>query len=412
MPGMGTAIFKLTIEDAGNGNFDVHADDAKDQAMRITLAVSPSITELITRLHDRGALGFLSFLAQEQACTTIGEFLFKNFFVGPVLQGYRDYRLRNHTEPRIALQLPPSLYYLPWEVLRDPQENYGQFLSVQGSVIRYDVQSRPESTLYADEQQSANYLFLVASTEERPIGPYEPEGHGFINFLQVAPATYRNFGTRLTRSQPFALVFFGHGNLKQDQGYLIFSMEQWRRFRKIYVADPKAGYAVGNDLGAIKNLRIAYIFACESAWATQVTSFDNSITGAILQRSGLAYVVGAQTPIDFFAAQEFFESTLGALEDGFPLDLALSQGRRDVRSMDPNDAIRSVSYRDWWVPVLYARTTNFDVFPKKESIPVQRERPAESSGESVGYFSALKNSAERLFHSDNESSKDIFKPRS
>jgi hypothetical protein len=283
---------------------------------------------------------------------------------------------------------------------------------MQGSVIRYDLQSQPESTLFADSPESSSYLFVLASIEEKPLGPYDVMDDEFVNFLKVEPATYTNFGTRLKRTQPFGLVFFGHGNVQNAQGYLVFLLEQRRRFRKVYTSDPKAGYAVGGDMGAIKNLRIAYIFACESAWAGKSTIFEDSITGSILLRTGLAYVVGAQTPIDFFAAQEFFERTLESIAEGYPLDLALSEGRKHVRAMSPTDPVKALSYQDWWVPVLYARTTNFDIGPKREAIPVVTEQSIDDSPTSAGYLTALTRSAGRLFSSDNESTRDIFTPRS
>ena len=413
MPGMGTEIFILTITDVGGDDFEVYAEGAKDETVRLTFSLDKNIANQIDMLHSRGALGYLNFVAQETACIDIGQYLFNTFFVGPALLRYRNYNATVR-RPRIALQIPPSLYYLPWEVICDPLANYGQFLSMYGSVIRYDHESRPASTLYVDEVDTSTYLFLLASVEERPLSPYEPTNEEFLNFLKVEPATYSNFGNRLEKYQPVGLVFFGHGNVVEKRGYLLFLKERRTGlFGRSFMSDPKAGSVVGMTMGSVRNLRVAYMFACESAWAGKMTVFEDSITGSILKRTGLAYVIGAQTPINFFAAQEFFEHTLAAISKGYPLDLALSEGRKQVRAMDQLDPVRTYSYQDWWVPVLYARTTNFDISPKVKPISLHPQRPQQSMAAAAGsgnYLTAAVKTVGRLFHSDNEATKDILGP--
>jgi hypothetical protein len=421
MSGVGTEIFIVTIkdiQDASDDNFEVYAEGAEDEAKVVHFVTNKGFDEDILKLHGRLDLGFATELDHDNGCARIGEHLFNTFFTGSVLKRYRDYRQRNDPDPpRIALQISQSLYYLPWEVLRDPSENRGQFLSVAGSLIRYDLQSsQPEDTLYVDSADSRTYLFLLASLEAKPIGPYEPEDGPFATFLKVEPATYVKFGERLrkTRPEPFGLVFFGHGDVLAGQGHLFF-IRQWRQpFSVTPEADPKAGLAVGREIGALKRMRIAYIFACESAWAARKSNFEYSIAGSILLRSRLAYVIGAQTPIDFFAAQGFFIRTLQALADNYPLDLAITEGRRAVQGISPIGEGRGWSGRDWWVPVLYARTTNFDILPTRREITASEVSPRETVPAKASYLiSAAANLIGRLISStDNEPTKDLLSPRS
>jgi hypothetical protein len=113
-------------------------------------------------------------------------------------------------------------------------------------------------------------------------------------------------------------------------------------------------------------LRLAFLCACESAWAVTETAFENSIAGNLLRGSAsLGYVIGAQTPIDRFAADIFLERILARLPTT-PLDLAISDARAAVRGMNYSEAGQEYSGLDWWVPVLYARAAGFDVVARSD----------------------------------------------
>ena len=112
-------------------------------------------------------------------------------------------------------------------------------------------------------------------------------------------------------------------------------------------------------------MRLACIFACESAWADHGLPFEQSVVGSLISRTWLAFVIGAQTGIDRFAAQEFLDAALDALEQGVSLDLALACGRRAIRGIDHRESSRKHSRLDWWIPVLYSTTDNFEILPEE-----------------------------------------------
>ena len=116
-------------------------------------------------------------------------------------------------------------------------------------------------------------------------------------------------------------------------------------------------------------MRLAFICACESAWVDNAVDFKHSIVGSILEGTHLAYVIGAQTSLDITAAETFLEKTLELIYR-LPLDRALAQARTEVRAILSDDGRDKFSALDWWVPVLYARTTNFEIFAQPDELNV------------------------------------------
>ncbi|HEX8634905.1 MAG TPA: hypothetical protein VF703_12225 [Pyrinomonadaceae bacterium] len=413
---MGIEIFHLTIKQVGDvtdGRFHVYAGDAESEAEEVIFTRDEELSGLMDKLHERKnlAYGFLNFFEQETGCAKIGAKLFKDFFVGHALQKYKDYRAKiSDSAPRIAVHIPPTLYYLPWEVLRESEEPTGQFLSIEGSVIRYSSDSpQLDVRLHADRPDISKLLFMLASPEENPlIGNYEPEDMSSLQFFRVDPASYNNFRKMLADVQPFGLAFFGHGEIDAEgNSYLVFVEEVRSLKGRRLLRDLKAGYSFGNELKAARKMRVACILACESAWVGDKVTFQNSIAGSILLYTRIDFVIGAQTPIDFFAAQEFLINTLAGLAEHMPLDLALTQGRKAIRDIIPL-GVRKESWRDWWVPVLYARTTDFELFPRPNPIPlpgtvVERATPSGSR-----FFSAVKSLLNRELFADSKAPTDIL----
>jgi len=385
------SIFHLSINPdvaAGPGCFTVLAEYQGVQGPSLPAPVkfvpSSKLTTLVRRLHSRDNINilnnipprFMSYWDQEDACTLIGEELFKTFFVGQALDRYKQYRMEN-SPPRIALHLPPELYTYPWEVLRDGiTDNHGQFFSTLGSLIRYDEEVGDE--VLVQTLENLDFLFLLSTPQDKSgIGSVEPIDKEVLKFLKVKPATYEGFLTGLQQRHQ-GLVFYGHGEIKEEggvlNGALIFEREEQRFISKRFLSDTRPAYTIGNAIGRVVTQPLtAFILACESAWVDTGVGFDRSIAGALLKRTNMAFVIAAQTPIDFLAGQEIFEVTLKTLiEKRLPLDLALGVAREAVRENLELDLKRQVFAKlDWWVPVLYARAKNFHILPGPDERPVR-----------------------------------------
>ena len=99
-------------------------------------------------------------------------------------------------------------------------------------------------------------------------------------------------------------------------------------------------------------------------------SFDSTVAGHLLINTTLAFVVGAQLKMNFPAAEAFLTQMMSALQGDEqddqpdPLDLLLRQGRQAVWALEPPSCL------DWWVPVIYAKSTSLGLFAKpKIEIP-------------------------------------------
>jgi hypothetical protein len=144
MPAM--PILHLVIRNQpANGDHVVFVQGRESEALDVQFVPGADFKRDLDALHDRGPARFLRFEDQEPVCAHLGETLFRAFVQARALDRYREYR-QGADRPRIALHLPRSLYYLPWELLRDPADPPGQFLSVQGSVVRFDAEAAGPTT--------------------------------------------------------------------------------------------------------------------------------------------------------------------------------------------------------------------------------------------------------------------------
>jgi hypothetical protein len=343
----------------------------------------------VETLHMRGETRSLKTIPQQAAvCAELGEFLFKTFFIDPsnILLNYDEY-CAMQSPVRIGLHLPDSLYYLPWEILRDPRTPTGNFITLQGSLIRYDLSLEEKD--YDPRPLPLKFFFIYSNPANRPISgdtkiklPQDTD----IVFKRIKPATYDKFHKTMglqwdSRSkrqvQPTGFVFFGHGDVEHTHkiGQLVFVKLGARiGFSYPWLADPRLCNAIQDVLAANKDIRLAFFCACESGWAKVVTEFQNTIVGSLLRGSSLAYIIGAQSPIDHFAGVIFSSSVLSNLKQ-IPLDLAVSKARVDVRAMSFFEPQLTYSALDWWVPVLYARASSLDLVPRKDDLDLQPPPP-------------------------------------
>lgn len=86
-----------------------------------------------------------------------------------------------------------------------------------------------------------------------------------------------------------------------------------------------------------------------------------------MSRTKISYVVGAQSPISLFAAQEFLEAMTLDLKEKVPLDFAITRGRNAIHAQSylPGTEPSNV---DWWIPVLYTKATNFELISDQPNV--------------------------------------------
>ncbi len=346
------------------GRFKVAVGDPAGPSNVVNFLPSDQLRDALVRLHDREPNTCLKDIpSQEKITSFIGETLYK-VFIGngtpnPVSDAVNEFMEREGPH-RIALHLPRSLYYLPWEVLRNPADPYGNFISLFHSLVRVDGEAQgpdPRDTRIPPFEPTVDLLLVVANPGDRPIGEFEPTEIKDIRFSRVTPATYSNFQNFTSKRdiQPDGFIFLGHGDVADNYGRLLFVKLQGLIFRTT-VADPHPAYTVGSDLAQRRKLRLGCLLACDTAWVSDKMPFENSVVGAILGRSRVPFVLGNQAQLTLLAAQAFLSAMVINLQQRVPLDFAIKEGRRAIYAITEQNSYASL---DWWVPVLYSKNSQF-----------------------------------------------------
>jgi len=116
-------------------------------------------------------------------------------------------------------------------------------------------------------------------------------------------------------------------------------------------------------------MRLAWLLACKAAWAQDSQlAFDRTVLGAILTRSKIPFVVGAQESFDVYAAQEFLAGIVESLQKNPSLDFAITTGRKRIHALPV--AADAFSALDWWIPVFYSKTANFSILIAQPVPPI------------------------------------------
>lgn len=156
------------------------------------------------------------------------------------------------------------------------------------------------------------------------------------------------------------IIFFGHGELDRVNGIgnLVFVRQIIENVFGVLHPDPRSAEAVVQTVSQDQRLLLAVICACESAWSDSEHNFELSVVGKLLSNTLLAYVVGIQSVFDLPAARTFISHFLMKITTE-PLDVAISNARVEVKAIYPNSERERYSSFDWWIPVVYTRTTDF-----------------------------------------------------
>jgi hypothetical protein len=279
----------------------------------------------------------------------VGTALFQALFPLEVMMVYVAVRAQLGEDEglRLRLHLPPQLARWPWELLHypphylalDPRTPVVRFLDLPGT-------PRPLST-----QPPLRLLHLVAS----PLDARRLDAEREVTQLQAALASLGDQATILPgrpgtlarlrealRQGCHVLHFSGHGGFSGTEGYLLFEDEAG-------TGQPVDGDTLAQLLQGSR-VRLAVLNACQSATATDTDAFAS--VAAALVRAGLPAVIAHQYPLPDSSAIPFAAEFYRALAAGYPVDAAVSEGRKAILSeLGPSWRERI----DWATPVLLMR---------------------------------------------------------
>ena len=245
----------------------------------------------------------------------------------------------------------------PWEFMYDPSLNRFLALSVDTPIVRY--LEMPQALQPLTVQPPLRILAMICSPKDYPRLDVEREwqnlreamqdlqSRGLVDIQRLEPPTLSALQQRLRREQFHIFHFIGHGMFSDSQQDGLLLLED----------DHREGYRLsGRDLGTLlhdhRPLRLAVLNACEGARTSSADQFAG--TAQSLMQQGIPAVIAMQFRITDQAAIVLAHEFYGALADGYPVDAALTEARKAIKTQG-NDL-------EWGTPVLYMRSPDGQIF--------------------------------------------------
>ncbi|WP_348267832.1 CHAT domain-containing protein [Edaphobacter paludis] len=317
-----------------------------------------------------------------QAAKQFGDKLFKAAFTGEVLSQLRSSinvsHGRNHgLRLRLRLKGAPALAELPWEFLYDLEQN--QFLATSSMTPVVRFLDLPHTVSPMRVRLPLRVLVILAGPRNLPCLDAEGEWdrlklslanlekNGVLVLERMPTATLEALRKR-ARGDPFHILHFvGHGGFDTNVGDGVLHFEDLKA-----MSHPVSGQLLGSILRDHDSLRLAVLNACEGARQSNEDPFSG--VAQSLCQQGLPAIIAMQFEISDDAAKAFAEEFYGAIADGYPVDAAVSEGRK---------ALYTGSFgQEWATPVLYMRSPNgvlFDIQRRSKSTPGKAPAPDPST---------------------------------
>jgi len=313
--------------------------------------------------------------------------LYDALFHGQLLTQFRrsvDRAQREGAQLRVRLQLQdaPHLAQLPWEYLYNRAENDFLALSTLTPITRY-IRREPISPLrvvpplriLAVVSAPRDYPPLDAAAERDKLERALRESiRGDLlagNRMAVEWLTWQEGEPMLValqrilrRGDYHVFHFIGHGRFEAqgEQGALI--LEDADGYG-VAISGERLGNYLRDEIRVARTLRLAVLNACQSGLSSS-KGLAGGVATALVQM-GIPAVIAMQAEISDEGAIAFAQGFYAALADGWPVDLALTEGRK---------GIYAISDLEWGKPVLYTYAADgriFDVGPRPTREEVDRE---------------------------------------
>lgn len=278
---------------------------------------------------------------------------------------------------RLRLRItPPELASLPWEYTYDEQSGDFLALNAQTVLVRYDHQpvpplpimshhpvpillliSNPPGTAPLETVQEVQHLITALSDllnenfvtvdvlfsgmpgEREQIKP-QLANQSRVRLLP-GEASVDGLRNALRKGQYRVLHYIGHGIMQPQIGAALLLTNEKGRKQVIKAR------TLARELQS-SNTAVVVLNSCHSATRSTALSFMGLAPALI--RVGLPAVIAMQYPILDKNSIAFSRVLYQALADGWPLDAAVTEGRKAISTQD--------SRAQWGVPVLFMRSPN------------------------------------------------------
>jgi hypothetical protein len=267
---------------------------------------------------------------------------------------------------RIRLRIePPELAALPWEMMRDKRSDKFISLSVYSPVVRY-IELQQATPPLVTRNPLCILVVISNPTDQQPLNAELETRHilqaldklvqkGAVKITVLRDANLLAIQRQLRDEAYNVLHYIGHGHFgeRADEGYLVFENSQGRSH---FVSGRKLGPLLRDE----DTLRLVMLNACSTAVTSEARPFSGVATSLV--QAGIPAVVAMQTSITDTAALQFSQEFYESLADGYPLDTAVSDGRKAIEFSADHTV-------EWAIPQLFMRVGDgvlFDIRPQKQ----------------------------------------------
>jgi len=281
---------------------------------------------------------------------------------------------------RLRLRIePPEISALPWEYLYDPDADLPLAISPDHCLSRYLPINEPTRTLeiapplrvlvvISDPSDLGDYGMPALDAEQeiqriqKALQPREAGGEIKTDVLPHAIAA--DLREKLRTFRPHVIHFIGHGGFQDDQGVLV--MEDDERKTRLVSDKQFREFFLGAD-----DAKLVILNVCQGATQSSARALAGLAPQVV--RRGLGAVVAMQYPIPDKVALSFAREFYRALAQYYPVDAAVTEGRRAVYQDFGSDR------PDWGTPVIFMRSPDGALF----SPPAAPSPPATQTGAGI-----------------------------
>lgn len=258
---------------------------------------------------------------------------------------------------RLHLTEAPELADLPWEFLHRPSLNRFLALSTHTPIIRF--LELPETMRSLEVTPPLRILTVIPNPSSYPPLDAEREWanlntsladlkqRGLVELERLEEPRIAALQRQLRRGTYHILHFIGHGGFDEETGSGVLVMED---------DEGCPARISSNDLGVALydhgSLRLVVLNACEGARSSRTDPFAGAAQSLIQQ--GIPAVIAMQFPISDQAAITLSQGFYTALADGYPVDGALGEARKEL--------LASGNSEEWGTPVLHMRAPDGNIF--------------------------------------------------
>ena len=277
-----------------------------------------------------------------------------------------------------------ELASLPWEFLRGGTEGKFLTLTKERPLVRaLDVMEpatplpfKPPLRILVAIANPVGSIELNLEQEKRNLEALRERMPAIqLDFLEGPSA--KDLFNVLAEEDYHVLHYMGHGDYDPKTGRGVLLMES-----PTGETEEVDGRTLSYILGDEPTLRLVFLNACKTAMASEAAGMDPfaGVATSLIRDAAIPAVVAMQFPITDVAAIQFAETFYHRLALGWPVDAAVSDGRKMIRIASPESM-------EWATPVLFMRCEDGVLFQPEGETGVAGER--ESTLETVGIRSTV-----------------------